>query len=106
MGALRRSQFGDRDKQGDTGRRRTQKTPLRNTCTLYTLRTLWGVIERQTVKRYLECHLAHKDGRKNVVRDCEEDSFLHGQTRERGVDSQKEKMAQSENRTYCTFKRK
>ena len=41
------------------------------------------VIERQVVKCYLECHLAHKDGSKDVVGDGEEDSFLDRQT-ERG----------------------
>lgn len=43
------------------------------------------VIERQVVKCYLECHLAHKDGSKNVVGDGEKDSFLDPTNRrERG----------------------
>lgn len=39
-----------------------------------------GVIERRAVKCYLECHLADKDGSKDVVGDGEKDSFLSRQT--------------------------
>lgn len=39
-----------------------------------------AVKESQVVKCYLECHLAHKDGSKDVVGDGEEDSFLDRQT--------------------------
>lgn len=46
-----------------------------------------AVIERQVVKRYLERHLAHKDGSKDVVGDGEKDSLLDGQ------DTDKQKWA-------------
>lgn len=51
------------------------------------------VIKRQVVKCYLECHLAHKDGSKNVVGDGEKDSFLDQQTGGR-IHSQKEELGQ------------
>lgn len=53
--------------------------PLCSTCVHYTQDAL-VVIEKQVVKCYLECHLAHKDGCKDVVGDGEKDSFLDRQT--------------------------
>lgn len=41
-----------------------------------------GSKERQVVKCYLESHLAHKDGSKDVVGNGEKDSFLCEQKRE------------------------
>lgn len=58
-------------------------------CKHYT-QDLLNVIERQVVKCYLECHLAHKDGSKNVVGDGEKHSFLD-QQREREKNSQSER---------------
>lgn len=53
--------------------------PLCTACTHCTQDSL-VVIEIRVIKCYLECHLAHKDGSKDVVGDGEEDSFLDRQT--------------------------
>lgn len=62
-----------------------------------------AVIERQVVKCYLERHLAHKDGSKDVVGDGEKDSLLDGQDIERVRKNRNGPIRSSKNLTYCTF---
>lgn len=57
--------------------------------------SMLGTIESQVVKRYLESHLAHKNGCKDVVGDGEKDSFLYEQNgNEERVERRKHKMCQ------------
>lgn len=60
MRALKQRQFIKRE--------RTRETREEDRTSAHKLHTL--------IKRYLECHLAHKDGSKDVVGDGEKDSFL------------------------------